>query len=186
MKYICLYLTIVVLGLNSINAQNVTFGVKGGLNLASIDRYINGQPDPKFRTSFHIGGFVEAPLWNKFSLQPELLYSGQGFRIKYSDEVYVQKLNYLNLPILLKYYISERLSVETGPQMGVLISSNVSDYEKKIDFAIDFGLAYKMEMGLGFGIRYNFGLSYFDNFSNSDSPPFNKHRVFQISVAYIF
>ena len=182
MKYICSYLAIVVLGLNSINAQDVTFGVKGGLNLASISEYITYASDVKSRTSIHFGAVVEFSLSNKFSLQPELLYSGQGFKSSYDSE----KLDYLNLPVLAKFYVWNGFNVEAGPQMGLLISSSVPDYEKKIDMAIDFGLGYKMETGLGFGVRYNLGLSYFDNYSNSDSPPYNKHRVIQISVTYLF
>jgi len=185
MKNIYIFMLMLILSLESFNAQEVTFGVKGGLNLASISEYQTVDPD--LRVSFHFGGFVEIPLWNKFSLQPELLYSGQGFKETYSStHMHTVRLNYLNLPILIKYYVWNGLSIETGPQMGMLISSNVSEYEKKLDLATGFGLGYKINTDLGFGVRYNFGLSYFDNFSNSDSPPFNKHRVLQIWVAYTF
>ena len=56
----------------STQAQETLFGVKAGLNLASIGGDDAG--DAKTRSSFHIGGLVEIPVSEKFSVQPELLY----------------------------------------------------------------------------------------------------------------
>jgi hypothetical protein len=50
-----------------------SFGVKGGVNLATI----NGDIDsPDSRTSFHAGVFAEFSVAQIFSIQVEALYSG--------------------------------------------------------------------------------------------------------------
>ncbi|PIB28791.1 hypothetical protein BFP77_09170 [Maribacter sp. 4U21] len=60
------------------NAQETTFGLKGGLNYSSV---VGDLTDGiKFRFSGHVGLFLEIAFTEKFQLQPELLYSSQGFQ----------------------------------------------------------------------------------------------------------
>ncbi len=63
------------------------------------------------------------PLFSTCSLQPEVLYSGQG--AKFSDSLVTGKLNYgyLNVPVLFKYQHASGLFAETGPQVGFLLSA---------------------------------------------------------------
>ena len=78
------------------------------------------------KTSFHIGGVVEIPISDSFSVQPELLYSSQGAKAESSFGGDVDfKLSYLNLPIMAKYYVAENFSLEAGPQVGLLLSAKV-------------------------------------------------------------
>lgn len=55
------------------------------------------------------------------------------------------KLDYINLPILAKYYIIEGLSAEAGPLFGLLMTTNAADDNrfKKIDVAFAIGASYK-------------------------------------------
>jgi hypothetical protein len=55
-----------------------------------------------------------------FSIQPELLYSQQGYEIKDANGTFT-KLDYINLPILLKPILLKFL-LEAGPQIGLAIS----------------------------------------------------------------
>jgi len=120
--------------------SNITFGVKAGINLSSL----NGDypdtssdvSDSKSKIGFHLGGFAEYEINDKFSLQPELLISTQGgkfeIRDNYNNSTYgdyyesftqTTKLTYLNLPIMLKYEIIENLKIEFGPQIGYTLSA---------------------------------------------------------------
>jgi opacity protein-like surface antigen len=187
----------------SVNAQEVKFGAKAGVNFASIG---GDAEDMDSRTSFHLGGVAEIVLSDKFSVQPELLYSSQGAKSEYTEDFgefgsftveEKLKLDYLSLPIMAKYYVAEGFSLEAGPQIGFLLSANaevevdgesedadVKDEFKGIDFGLGFGAGYKLDSGLNFALRYNLGLS---NIAEDTEGDFSiQNNVFQISVGYMF
>lgn len=183
MKKILLLAVVTVLGFTNVNAQEIKFGAKGGLNFASISG--NNSTGSDMVTSFNFGVLSEILISDKFSFQPELMYSGQGY--SFNDNTIA--LSYLNIPLMGKYYLTKGLSIEAGPQIGYLLSAknestNVKDTFKKVDFAANLGIGYKLENGLNFGARYNFGLSNINNLDNSSSK--YKNRVFQLSVGYFF
>ena len=183
MKKNLLVTVITVLGLANVNAQEIKFGTKGGLNLASISGDNAGDADPV--TAFNFGLLAEIPISEKFSFQPELMYSGQGY--SFNDDTIA--LNYLNIPLMGKYYLTKGLSLEAGPKIGFLLSAkndktDVKDSFNIVDFGVNFGVGYKLDSGLNFGARYNLGLSDINNIDSSSSK--NKNGVFQLSVGYFF
>jgi hypothetical protein len=97
---------------NSIKAQNVEIGLKTGLNISNVT---GGDADRNSLFDFHIGGIAEFKLSEKFSLQPELLYTRQGSEVENSVKI---KLDYLAIPLMAKFYLSEKFSVEAGPQVS--------------------------------------------------------------------
>jgi opacity protein-like surface antigen len=122
-------------------SQEIKFGAKVGLNISRLRGNYPTAGDPngdeiafdnKSKIGFHLGGFAEYKINKKFSLQPEFLISTQGgvFEVKFTEEgepyptfTQTSKLTYLSLPIMLKYKVLEKLSVEFGPQIGYLISA---------------------------------------------------------------
>ncbi|WP_108869330.1 porin family protein [Aquimarina aquimarini] len=186
MKKVVLITFITVLGLSNINAQKIRLGAKAGLNLAFITGDNTDSLDPI--TGFHFGLQAEMLISEKFSLQPELLYSGQGYDTSIDSEGIIA-LNYLNIPLMAKYYVTKRLSLETGPQIGFLLSTKggTKDYKdllKTTDFGINFGLGYKLDNGLNFGVRYNLGLTNINNIDGISDK--NRNGVFQLSIGYFF
>jgi hypothetical protein len=183
MKKILLLAVVTVLGFTNVNAQEIKFGAKGGLNFASISGDNTKGIDAV--TSFNFGVLSEIPISDKFSFQPELMYSGQGY--SFNDNTIA--LSYLNIPLMGKYYLTKGLSIEAGPQIGFLLSAknektDVKDSFNTFDFGVNFGLGYKLDNGLNFGVRYNLGLTDINNLDNSSIE--NKNGVFQISVGYFF
>ena len=193
MKKLLLTAVFAVITIVSINAQE--FGAKAGVNFASL----NGDEDFDGRTSFFVGGVVEFEISESFSLQPELLYSSQGAKSSFSEEGFdfesTIKLDYLNIPLMAKYYVTEGLSIEAGPQVGFLLSAkaeykedgesdseDIKDELKSVDFGLNFGLGYKLDSGLNFGARYNLGLSNVPDEDDFDL----KNGVFQIAIGYFF
>ncbi len=179
---------IAVVSLTVSSAQDIKFGVKAGLNLSTL------QPElTESRTSFHLGAVAEIQLSDVFSIQPELLYSAQGAKDQDdSDNNEIFRVDYLTLPVLAKYYLIDGLSVEGGPQVGFLLSSegedngetaDLKDVTKGLDIGLAFGLGYKMDNGLNFGLRYFLGSDVND--IDEDSEEF-KNRVFQLSIGYFF
>jgi opacity protein-like surface antigen len=92
----------------SVQAQDTVHqsnaGIKGGYNLAAVR--FDGSGETGQRHGFHIGVYGESFISESFSIQPELLYSQQGYEIKDANG-FTQKLDYINLPILLKAYPSK-------------------------------------------------------------------------------
>ncbi|WP_179020139.1 porin family protein [Winogradskyella forsetii] len=197
MKKLLLLVAVATFGFSNLNAQgDIKFGVKAGANLATLNGDLE---DLKSKLSFHIGGVVEIPLTEKFSFQPELLYSSQGaeldeglgfggvsFNAKY-------KLDYVNVPLMAKYYVIDNLGVEFGPLVGFLVSAkfddetdeeDIKDNFKSIDFGLAAGASYKLDFGLNFGLRYNLGLADINDVDGSDAKINN--GVFQVSVGYMF
>ncbi len=186
MKKLLLVTVIAVLGLTNINAQKVEFGAKAGLNLAFITG--DNTEDFKPNTDFHVGVMAEWKITNKFSLQPEIIYSGQGSDINIESEGRIS-LYYLNIPVIGKYYVTERLSLEAGPQVGYLLSTKggTIDYKDLLhttDYGVNFGVGYKLDNGLNFTARYNLGLSNINNVDGFSEK--NRNGVFQLSVGYFF
>lgn len=174
--------------------QQVKFGPKAGINLASM----SGQDDAEMKIGFHVGAVAEIKFSDTFSIQPELLYSAQGAKSKSSDDV---KLNndYINIPIMAKYYFVEGFSVEAGPQIGFLMKAEASngdatvdmkDYYKSIDFGLGIGLAYDLPQGLFVNARYNIGLSKIGEDQTIGNITIEaddvKNSVIQIGVGYKF
>jgi hypothetical protein len=191
----------------TLNAQDITWGAKAGLNFANMTG--DDAEDTDGRTSIHLGVTAEIAISDVFSIQPELLYSGQGYKTDSFIEVYdvngnpidevdadfTAKVNYLSLPIMAKFYVSDAFSLEAGPQISFLMSAK-GDYEggglseeedfkdalKSTDFALNIGAGYKLDSGLNFGLRYSIGMT---DVVDGDSDGF-KHSVLQLSVGYNF
>ncbi|MGB3342393.1 MAG: porin family protein [Aequorivita sp.] len=212
MKKILLLATVVVFTLSA-QSQEIRMGAKAGVNFANMSIKPDDGEKLDSRTSFHIGGLVEIPITEKFSVQPEILYSSQGSQSKYSEEFMGErisseikyKLDYLSIPIMAKYYVIEGLGLEAGPQFGILVSAK-GDYEisglgisesgtedlkddlKKLDIGLGFGASYRLDMGVFFGARYVLGLT---DISDNGDVGFDeeveiKNNVFQLSVGYTF
>lgn len=183
MKKVVLVTVLTVLGLVNIQAQDIEFGAKAGLNFAAI--YGDNTEDVGPVTAFNFGVMAEIPIAEKFSFQPELLFSGQGYDIENTTVA----LSYLSLPLMGKYYLTKGLSLEAGPQLGLLLSAKAGDLDVKdsfntLDYGVNAGIGYKLDNGLNFGARYNVGLSDINNVEGfSDS---YKNGVLQISVGYFF
>ncbi|GGB74524.1 hypothetical protein GCM10007424_13060 [Flavobacterium suaedae] len=164
-------------------AQEIQFGVKAGVNIADL----GGDADTEGSlTSFHVGGVAEFKLTETFSVQPELLYSMQGANV--ADGVDLE-LNYLNVPIMAKYYLMEGLSIEAGPQVGFLLSADqegedAKDTVKSVDFALNGGVAYDLPIGVFFQARYSAGLSDINDIEGVDEKATN--NVISLSVGYKF
>ncbi len=183
MKKVLLLTVLAVLGLANANAQEVQLGVKAGLNFANVSGDNTSEKD--MVTAFNAGLVAEIPLTEKFSFQPELLFSGQG----YSFDDNTVALSYLNVPLMGKYYLTKGFSLEAGPQIGFLLSAkneniDVKDAFKTVDFGVNLGLGYKLDNGLNFGARYNLGLSDINN-SDTSNAKF-RNGVIQVSVGYFF
>ena len=117
----------------------VKIGVKAGLNIASLPgdypSYIANKPIG----GFHAGFASEFKLAPKSSIVAEALVSTQGGKTSYNPstfETVKQTINLtnLNVPVLFRYQVIEKLSVEAGPQIGFVVSAkNKLEYTNSTD-----------------------------------------------------
>lgn len=185
------FISVTAFSQETVKSSNATFGIKGGLNYSTVTKgdFEEGL-DP--RTSFHIGFVGEIPLIGKtISLQPEMLYSRQGFETNfvllgtnYKDEYQV---DYINVPILLKLRAGNVLSFEAGPQFGLKINEKVvsNNSEVERDNINEFDTALAGGVSLNFNEffisgRYTYSLNEIIKDSNS------KNSVFQVGVGFKF
>ncbi|MBK8312340.1 MAG: PorT family protein [Chitinophagaceae bacterium] len=190
MKSKFLFLLAAIMLSNAMMAQ-FHIGVKGGANITKVD----GESfKDQFRYGYHLGGFAEIRMGNKFVLQPEVLFNQYATRLDSSyknvyDDVFGGnsniKLNYLSIPIVINYkLIGSFLSLQAGPQFGILIDQsktvlqNGGNAFKNGDLSMLAGLQFKIA-ALRINGRYAIGLN-----NISDLPDDNKWKSqgFQVSV----
>jgi len=160
-----------------------SLGIKGGMNLSTI---INNTTDIYFSSQMKIGYHAGILLnlrfgsqqgtFNKkgvFGLQPEILYSNQGFVVNGN----AINFNYITIPLMLKLNLGKtdskgNFNFEFGPCFSYLITVapnwavigdeydiKLSDLTKGKDIGISAGIGYETGFGLVVGARYNQGLS---------------------------
>ena len=175
-----------------IHAQStIRPGIKGGVNLST---FIGTEAsEASALIGPHIGGLAQITLGENdegflsYALQPELFYSMQGAK---ADDGKVT-LSYINLPVMIQRYIaSSGFYIETGPQVGFLLSAkskfegtseDIKSQMRSIDFALNFGLGYKLVSGIGISARYSLGAT---SNANDDSDIHN--ATISFGLFYVF
>ena len=162
-----------------IQAQGVGVGIKAGANFANQDIK---DIDINTVTDFHIGGYVNINFSDKWGITPELLYSAYGSEW---DNVKVD-LDYVAIPVMLRFKPISLLSLEAGPQFSFLTKANienigdVKDQLKNNDFGLAFGAGLHLPLGFNAGARYVLGFSNISEVSTESI----KNRTFQIYVGW--
>lgn len=212
MKKLVFAVLVTTFSISQINAQSddssIDIGVKAGVNFSTITG--DDIDDLDSRTSFNAGLYLEIPLSERFSFQPEVLYSGQGFTIRRidqenafdTDDNIEYQLSYIQVPLLAKLYLVEGLSIEAGPQFGFKINEEIDTEPvsgggdtvidpddstiKNFDTSVALGAGYKFNNGFFLSARYTHGLTniYKDDtiFENVDA----KNAVWQFGVGFAF
>jgi len=184
MKYlVCLLLAAGTL-LQGVQAQSFKLGVKVGGNMNKIE----GQSfNDGFKFAYHAGAFAEINFTKKWGIQPELVWNqmggvpsdfqsvyGTATNLSLSDLNNVYKLNYLSIPILLRYTtLGGLFTFNVGPQFGILLQhdknllQNGQDAFKSGDLQIATGVQLNLLMLRIYG-RYNIGVKNINNIDQRD------------------
>jgi hypothetical protein len=167
----------------------ISLGLKGGVNLSNFTGDF-GSIEKSALTTFHAGGLVHIP-FSHLALQPELVFSEQGAKLKKSGVETDFKISYVNIPVMLQWGTKGGIYLEAGPQAGFKVSESVPDslsdkFAKNGDFSIGLGLGFRSAGGFGIGGRYNVGISKIGDFDANNISPDFKNAVVQFSLFYIF
>jgi opacity protein-like surface antigen len=184
---------------NDDKSNSPCFGVKGGVNIANFMGDDAGSS--KSFIGFNVGLFAEFKLSQKLYIQPELLYSGQGAKEDLTIEGInfdaTLKVNYINIPVMFKYYVVNDLSLEVGPYVGFLTSAKVKvessfgsdtedakDFFKSTDFGIGIGFNYDVTQAIFLNARYSAGLAQIGDTDTDDNDV--KNSVLQFGLGFRF
>jgi hypothetical protein len=196
MKYLKLILlsSLMVAVISVTQAQvEVSLGLKGGANFASVD--VNDAAATwKNKTGFHGGAFGLIKI-TKFAIQPEMIFSQQGSKVSFSGQSFDANFNYLNVPVLFKFYLAAGLNLQLGPQFGFLTSAesdynpltqtsgntDISSLYKNSDVSVGMGIGWDLPLGITLDARYNLGVS---EIQNSVALNATRNQVFQLSLGY--
>lgn len=160
------------------SSENSGFGIKGGVNLASINGDGVGKrfKDQKGLLQYHFGIYAQIGVTNWFSIQAEALYQRKGYKAKetllrrngtdstsFDNTV---KLSYVSAPVLFVFNPVSNIAIQVGPQFSYLL--NVREGDDQVDAetynykVFDLGLVGGVEAKLEFlriGARYDYSLS---------------------------
>ena len=173
-------------------SQGLHAGVKGGVNLLKVE---GKSFDQEFRHGYNFGGFVELSFNDKWGVQPEVLWNQANTRTSSEfNDIYDEgirelkdvKLNYLSIPILLNYKVSKLITLQAGPQFGVLINKdqNLLDNGREAFKRGDFALLGGAQINFGafkVGGRYAVGLY---NINDIDDRDQWKNQGFQLYAGF--
>jgi hypothetical protein len=150
-------------------------GIKGGVNFSNL--YTEDVDDNNILTSFNAGLYVNLPVSTGVSIQPELNFSRKGSELVY-DNAFASgttriKLNYLEMPVLLKLNVTPNFNIHFGPYAAYLIDGKATNESNDGSFNFednisnddlnkwDYGLSGGVGLDFGstsLGVRYNYGL----------------------------
>ena len=180
--------------------KRVSPGISAGVNVATLSN-INADVN----ADFHAGGILCLNLGERYTLQPELIYTRQGAKNvlfvndensenTWEEDVTIQ---YLSLGVINKFYFVEGFHGLIGPSLDMKIGKNFPriDFDDDdyggVDLGISLGLGYTLPIGLTIEGRFKTGM--LDAFNNDyflglfdDPDKISLNRVFQLGLSYSF
>lgn len=178
----------------SINAQGFKIGVKAGSNITGVTgiEFKDG-----FNYGYHAGLFSELMFSKYIGIQPEALWS-QTNLTSANDIAAIYRpslgtlrsieLTYLTLPVLLNIRPTKFITLQAGPQYGILVdktqtlTANAGNAFKSNDFSMVGGLQINL-FKLKFYGRYLAGLNNINEISDQDKW---KSKTIQLGVSLAF
>lgn len=164
-------------------SQEIDLGIKAGANFANISD-ASGLSN---KTGFQAGIFGGVKFTDKVGIQADLLYSQQGAEFDAGEF----DLTYVNVPVVLKYYLIQGLNIQAGPQFGFIVDDDIvvdlgdviADAKaENFDLSGVVGTGYDFPFGVRLDARYNFGLTDVSKVNGLDG----KNSVFSLALGYSF
>lgn len=159
-------------------AQGLHLGVKAGANMFKVD---GKSFKEEYNFGYNLGAFAEINFTDKFGIQPEVLWNQLNYRTGANfgdvfpggqDDV-KGKLNYLSIPLLLSYSPAKVLSIQAGPQFGILLNQDKNLFQngKEAFKSGDLSILGGVQLNLGgvkVGGRYVIGLADINDVDNKE------------------
>ena len=169
-------LMLALLACMSASAQ-VKFGAKVGLDLTN---FWGKQTQHDILLNYQAGLLMEYKFNPRFAIAPEVVFAAQGGKgdkvTDYNDKGQLEAVNlchhtnYINVPVMFKYYTAPDFSIDFGPQVGFNVyskftgaSNKAEDYKymtNTVDFGLGLGGTYDIDQNVFIQFRYTMGLTH--------------------------
>lgn len=176
MKRIILLTAIAFFSFLNIQSQNFfiqksAFGVEGGFVLGEFSAESSDDDMIRSSTGIYAGLNSQFYIKDNIFIRPSVIFS------------YNQETIWLHLPIFLKYYVTDNISLVGGPQGSIIVGMKTPYNTSGIDFAA--GAAFDITDNFYIEARYNFELT---NARLSDTEPERSSRYNSIfaGIGYKF
>jgi len=135
-------------------SQDALYGVRAGFNISNLDfdPEVPAGVDNMHRNGFAIGFFGEFPMSKGFSIAPEIQFSAEGAK---EENL---RLDFIQLPVLLKFKVSDRIALGVGPQAS-LKAHEYQDGIQNFSFSGIAGFEYALTDEFFLDFRYSYGLT---------------------------
>ena len=184
MKKFFTILTVVALT-TTISFAQVQWGAAAGLNLANVAYSGDAEYDTDMRLGIRLGVTADITLSDAMTLSTGLLYSVKGFSetVDYSivglgKIEQDMSLNYMEIPLHVSYGVSDALSLNAGPYIGILMGGTLTidgesesletDGFRAMDIGLTLGTAYSVSDAISINAGYQMGLTSLDEDGESD------------------
>jgi hypothetical protein len=178
----------------SANGKTVGYGIRAGVNFANLTN-----TNASRRVGFMAGLYGNFLISNsKVSFQPEIFYTQKGVKKDVQGTTGKIRLDYIEIPLLLKYNFMTKgpviPGIYVGPYVGFNVKSDVAVSSANANGSVDigdntkstdFGIVVGGSVGFGHinvGIRYGFGLVNVFKDESSD----NKNSVLSLTAGFGF
>lgn len=146
--------------------------------------------ESKWKWGYAAGVYLNFPLGNVVSIEPQVLYSAVGTKVETNgNEIVDQQLNYLSVPLLIKFHLGEYVALGVGPQFDFTLSAKEKkmDVDNKDDFkstsiGATGGIEFFPRARVTLYGRYTHGLTKIEE--PSTTAPFYYNQLFQAGLKF--
>ncbi|HEU4791191.1 MAG TPA: porin family protein [Flavobacterium sp.] len=173
---------------DKLNSPKIEFGLEGGANFSTISNL----DDADYRTDFNLGFYfdfnLKNPSWifntgvivkSTMGANGIAVYSLNDEKLDavFAEGSIKRKIQYFNVPLMIKYKFDNNIYVKAGTQLGLLsravdifhqnyygddvkYENKIRDKIHVIDAGLAVGLGYRLKAGSGInlGLQYYYGL----------------------------
>ena len=153
----------------------VQFGAKVGVDATN---FWGKDVNHGMQFNYQAGLVMEYKFTPTFAIAPEAVFAAQGGKfnavdfhmgdMSFNKEV-AYHTNYINVPVMFKFYTSPSFSLDLGPQVGFNVYSkyaledldavDIKDATKSVDFGVGVGGTYNLTDNAFVQARYTLGMT---------------------------
>jgi len=189
-------------------AQDLSFGVKAGLNIANVSAKYGGKKitDAKSLLGINLGVYADYGFSDMLALEAGLQFEQKGYKTEQGKETDKEIVNYFTIPVNLRANVAvgdNNLYFLAGPTFGIALSGKAKyddgdeketssfkfgngddDDCKRMNVGLLFGAGFEMSNNIGVRISYDLGLS--NTLPKGDSDNSQKVNALSLAVTYKF
>ena len=173
MKKIFVLIAVAIVSMSAM--AQVQFGAKVGVDATN---FWGKDVKHGMQLNYQAGVLMEYKFSPKFAIAPEAVFAAQGGKFNALDfhlgglnidSNVAYHTNYINVPVMLKYYVAPAFSIDFGPQVGFNVYSkytiedhdavDIKDGTKSVDFGLGLGGTYNLTEKAFVQARYTMGLT---------------------------